>query len=293
LVSADDRDGVYEQAVATGERPYFLLRDRKDGGGVRVAERVLPLEQGSNFRDIGGYPAAGGKHVRWGMIFRSGATPVLTQADVSAIGALHLANMVDLRSNEERQLAPTKIEGVPYNAVGYSMKAIFDAMKPAGASSANAAPVNGGTLYRRMPDLLAPQMRVLFARLLSRDGPLVYNCSAGQDRTGFATGLILSALGVPRDVIIADYHLSTAARRPAYEMAAFDPAAFPDNVAAKMFAGHKASTPTPLKEADGTAFLSAAFDEIDARYGSVAGYLDKVVGVSAVDIARLRADYLE
>ena len=57
--------------------------------------------------------ASGGKHVRWGMIFRSGATPLLTDADQAAVAKLHLANMVDLRSDEERQLAPSKIYGVP------------------------------------------------------------------------------------------------------------------------------------------------------------------------------------
>src|SRR3546814_6177413 len=82
-------------------RPYFMLRDQRDGGMIRVAERALPLEHGSNFRDIGGYPAAGGKHVRWGMIFRSGGTPLLNDADEQRIGALKLGEMVDLRRSEE------------------------------------------------------------------------------------------------------------------------------------------------------------------------------------------------
>ena len=293
LVSGNDRDGKHEVAVAPGARPYFLLRDRKDGGAVRAAERLLPLEHSSNFRDIGGYPAAGGKHVRWGMIFRSGATPLLTDADQAAVAKLHLANMVDLRSDEERQLAPSKIYGVPYHAVGYSMNAILSAMRPAAGSPATAMPTNGGALYRQMPEMLAPQMRVLFGRLRAHEGPLLYNCSAGQDRTGFATALILAALGVPRDVIIADYHLSTGYRRPEYEMVRFDPAAFPDNAAAKLFSHAGATKPQPLKEADGTAFLSFALDAIDQRYGSVEAYLDKQLGFNAVDVAALRATYLE
>lgn len=253
---------------------------------------MLPLQQGSNFRDIGGYPAAGGRHVKWGMIYRSGATPVLTDNDLRMVDALRLANMVDLRSTDERQLAPSRIAGVPYTAIGYSMKTITSAMTP---TSANAVkmPTNGGALYRHMPEMLTPQMRLLFARLKANEGPLAYNCSAGQDRTGFATALILSALGVPRDTIIADYHLSTQYRRPAYETTAFDPAAFPDNAAAKMFSQYRETKPTPLKEADGTAFLTYALNEIDTRYGSVEAFLDKQLGVNAVDIAALRATYLE
>ena len=290
LVSPDDRDGVHEVAVAPGERAYFLLRDHRDGQSVRVAERVLPLEQGSNFRDIGGYPAAGGRHVKWGMIYRSGATPLLTPADQQAIGRLGLANMVDLRSSEERQLAPSRIDGVPYNAVGYSMTAIFTAMKPA-AGQAAASPSDA--LYRQLPQMLAPQMRLLFARLLERQGPLVYNCSAGQDRTGFATAMILSALGVPRQTILADYLLSTRYRHPEFEMARFVPAAFPDNPAAKMFAQYKGQKPQPLMEPDGTPYLVHAFDAIDQRYGSVDAYLAKEAGVTAVDLAALKAAYLE
>lgn len=292
LVSKNDRDGLHDMRVAADQRPYFLLRERDGGETLRVAERLLPLQQGSNFRDIGGYPAAGGRHVKWGMIYRSGATPMLTDSDMRMVDALHLANMVDLRSTDERQLAPSRIGGVPYSAIGYSMKAITGAMTPA-AGSAVKMPTNGGALYRHMPDMLAPQLRLLFARLKANEGPLVYNCSAGQDRTGIATALILSALGVPRETIVADYLLSTQYRRPAFETTAFDPAAFPNNAAAQMFSQYRGHKPTPLKEADGTAFLTFALNEIDARYGSVDAYLDKRLGVSAVDVAALRATYLE
>ena len=59
LVAHANRDGQASVSVTPGERPYFLLKDSKSGKAVHVAERLLPLEQGSNFRDIGGYPAAG------------------------------------------------------------------------------------------------------------------------------------------------------------------------------------------------------------------------------------------
>ena len=271
------------------KRPYFLLRDTRDGTVTRVAERVIPLVQGSNFRDIGGYPGADGKHVRWGQIYRSGATAMLTPGDVASIDALHLKQLVDLRSSEERVLAPTKIEGVTYTAYGYSMRRIFESMKaPSGSVQ------NGTALYRGLPTMLAPQMQLLFAALLSRQGPIEYNCSAGQDRTGFATAMILSALGTPRDVIIEDYLLSPTYRRPQWEMPPIDPALYPDNPIAKVFAGNGAARRAePLVDADGKAFLLAAFDEVDSKWGSPEGYLEKVVGLTPADIAALRAAYLE
>lgn len=287
LVSRQDRDGKETVKVTPGERAYILLRDDKSGATVRVAERLLPLQQGSNFRDVGGYPAAGGKHVRWGLIFRSAGQPLLSEADLKEIQALKLTNLVDLRSSEERALAPTRIDGVPYQAVGYSMMSL----------SGGGAPKNGEGVYRTMPAFLAPQLRLIFQDLLARKGAIAYNCSAGQDRTGVVTAVVLSSLGVPRDTILADYHLSTTYRRPEWEMPKFDAATQANNPVAKYFAQYQqnpaAAKPQPLMDPDGTAFLTYAFDEIDKRWGSVDGYLEQEIGLTKSDIAALRANYLE
>lgn len=286
LVSKADKDGHETVPVQSGQRLYFMLRD-PSGAWVRVGERSLPLMQASNFRDIGGYPAADGKHVRWGLIYRSGGQPLLTDADVAQIGTLGLAHQVDLRSSEERALAPSRVEGVPYEAIGYSMTSLVN----------GSAPANGEAVYRKMPLMLAPHLKLVFRDLLARDGAVAYNCSAGQDRTGFVTAMILSALGVPRDTILADYHLSTALRRPEWEMPKIDAAAHPGDAAARMFAklqsNPAAKKPQPLKTADGTAFLDYAFNEIKSKWGSVESYLDKEAGVSRMDIVKLRAAYLE
>ena len=267
-------------------RPYFYLKDRKDGMTAEIAERALPLEQGSNFRDLGGYPAAGGKHVRWGKIFRSGGTPMLSDSDLARIKMLKLTDMVDLRSSEERVIAPTKIEDVRYGAVGYSM------------AKMNLGPIDhmdlGGS-YRNMPTVLAPQLRLLFKTLLADDTTVVYNCSAGQDRTGFATALVLSALGVQRDLILADYHLSTVYRRPQFEMAKLDPETVPPAMKnlASFMQNPAAAKPMPLYDAQHKAFLESAFAEVESKWGSVDAYLDKELGVGAAERVKLRAKYLE
>jgi protein-tyrosine phosphatase len=291
LLSDDNHDGRYVLRGSDVARHYFLLRDEKTKHVVTIAERVLSLERGSNFRDIGGYPGDGGRHVRWGLIYRSGASAMLTDADVQQVQALGLKQLIDLRSSEERVLAPTRINGVPYTAVGYSMTAL---LKPAGSSGEIR---NGGTMYRNFPIFLAPQLRIVFDDLLSNKGPIAYNCSAGQDRTGFVTAMILSALGTPRDVIIQDYHLSTKYRHPANEMPKIILAAHPNDPAASLFAKYqddpRAAVAQPLKEADGTAFLSSAFDEIEKRWGSTDSYLEKEIGLNKLDIARLRRTYLQ
>jgi protein-tyrosine phosphatase len=280
---------AYSVEHADRSRRYFILVDARDHQTIRAAERLVPLAQGSNFRDVGGYPAADGKHVRWGLIYRSGAQPLLTPDDVAQLHAIGLAQLVDLRSKEERSLAPTAIDGVPYTAIGYSMAEMF------GQGGAGAMR-NGTELYRRFPHEFAPQLKVIFADLLHHQAPIVYNCSAGQDRTGFATAMILSALGVPRETIYSDYQLSTAYRRPEFEMPKIDPALHPNDPAAQLFARAQAQgprKPQPLVEADGQPFLKGAFEEIDAKWGSVDAYLRQEIGLTDADIAALRRDYLE
>jgi hypothetical protein len=99
--------------------------------------------------------------------------------------------MVDLRSDEERRLAPTRLAGqVHQDAVSYSMMALF-----AGAQGGK-MPSNGGRSVASSHAAGAAG-RLVFDRLKAQAGPIEYNCSAGQDRTGFMTALILAALGTP------------------------------------------------------------------------------------------------
>ena len=289
LLAKGDRDGHYVVAQAGIQRHYFALIDGRDHQRIDVAERLIPLAQGSNFRDIGGYTGAGGKHVRWGLIYRSGGQPLMTPQDVQQVKALGIDQIVDLRSTEERVIAPTKIMGVPYSAVGYSMADLF--------RQANAGAIrNGADGYHQFPALLAPQLRLIFAHLLHRSTPIVYNCSAGQDRTGFVTAIVLTALGVSRDQIISDYYLSTTYRRPEFEIPHLDPATLPDDPVLRQLASYQQrpewKTPQPLHDEQGP-FLRGAFQEIDARWGSVDQYLAKEIGVSAADLATLRRTYLE
>jgi protein-tyrosine phosphatase len=291
LVSAHDADGQHGTVETGNGRTYFLLRDVRSGNILRAAERLLPLDHGSNFRDIGGYSAAGGKHVRWGMIYRSGGTPLLEESDLARVKAIGLVNMVDLRSNEERVLAPSRIEGVPYSAVGYSLKSLMpNILAGTTVHSMEAS-------YRNFPALLAPQLRILFTQLASGAQPVVYNCSAGQDRTGFATAMVLSALGASPSEILADYQLSTAYRRPENEMPKIDPDVHRKKTVALFFAKamqqQGSAAPTLLKTEDGTPFLHFAFDEVVKHWGSVDAYLEKEVGVSIEDRKKLKLLYLE
>lgn len=298
-VATHDRDGkAVIPAKLAGKRPYFHVV--VDGGaddpkkdGIWAAERVLPLERASNFRDLGGYRTVDGRHVRWGMIYRSGAPAMLSPADLAYIDRLNIRTTIDLRSNEERHLTPSLLASSGDRRTisqDYSMRALL----PESTRGAMGLPKKGG--YGSVATALAPLFKDVFQSLESADGAVHFHCSAGQDRAGMTAALILAALGVPRDVILKDYHLSTSARRPKYEMPPIDLAQHPNDPIAAFFAAAQKNgkdAPQPLFGEDGVSILGATFAMIDAQWGSVEGYLRKVVGLTDADFARLRATYLE
>lgn len=275
-------------ALPETERDYIIMQ-RADGSTLAVAERVLPLQQGSNFRDLGGYRTKDGKVVRWGKAFRSGAMPMLTEVDYALLGQLHIGSVVDLRSLEEREVAPDLLDdrvGALFLSNDYSIKPLFARM----------ASGNRENTYQGIEEMLAPQLRSLFKRLLADDGAVVYHCSAGQDRTGVATAMIYDVLGVDRETILQDYHLSTQFRRVEFEMPPFDAADYPDNPMVKMYVASRAKGPAkaePLYTPSGQSHLAQYFAYFDARYGGAAGYLKQQLGFTDADIEKLRLKMLQ
>jgi protein-tyrosine phosphatase len=305
LLVRNDRDLKLHARIPDIQRPYFALR-AADGSIYRTAVRLLPLQQGSNFRDLGGYPAAGGKHVRWGILYRSAAMPKLTDADYDYLSLLRIKTIVDLRSVDERKLSPTDWRARPkaqYIAVNYPGYVMFDRLQ--GYNGPGREQVTE-RLYAEIPTLLRQEYKAMFHELLAHDVPVVIQCSAGQDRTGIAAGLILSALGTPRQVIYEDYLLSTADRTPANEMADVNLQDYAASNSEARFlidyrnyveharsATESASTSRPLRDSQGRPLLQDAFEKIESQYGSVENYLVRELGVDVRDIAKLRSLYLE
>lgn len=252
--------------------------------------RLLPLEGVQNARDIGGYRTADGRTVKWGLLFRTGELSHLTQADIAYLKARGVRSIHDLRTVDERRAQPTAWTGVgapPVTAFDYNFDTSgFAALFEGGIPSAEKAREVFAASYPEILRTQQPQHRALFTDILKGEGAVLYHCTAGKDRTGIATALILSALGVPRDTIIADYelsnryyrgHVSAAGAEAAPQMAAF--MRLPKEVT-DVFMGVDAR------------YLQAIFTTIDRDYGSVEAYLDRELGVGKDDVERLRAMYL-
>jgi protein-tyrosine phosphatase len=290
LLQQGVRDDRSEARAPVSPRPYFLLRTA-DGGQLRLAERLLPLQGGRNFRDLGGYRAADGRQVRWGRIYRSGVMSGLTPADMAYLGQLGIRVICDLRSIQERRAQPNPFighAGPQVVSTDYEMMS-FAAM---GRVRTRAEALQAfAEAYVEFTRTLAPQYADMFARLARDEAPLAVNCSAGKDRTGMASALILSVLGVPRQTVVADYGLTQV-----YTPAVLDPHAGGGNLglpAAQLQA--LASAPAEVRAVMGGSdpeVMQTTLDLIDARFGGPVALAKSHLGLTDRTIARLRRLYL-
>lgn len=286
LVSEADRDG--QHVLSVGADPYrVLLRDR-EGRVFEFGERLLPLEGGRNFRDLGGYETVDGRRVRWSVLFRSGSMVDLTDRDYEYLGKLGIRVVCDLRATDERQREPTRWRGASLPRRFERDYALdlgdFGALLASARPSAEDARRLFASFYERLPFDFASQYADMFAELVRGDAPLAFNCSAGKDRTGVAAALVLTALGVPRETVIGDYLLSNRyyVAQPATGAA--------DDPQMRMLAALPAEVVRVLMGVE-RSFIEAAFAAIEREHGTVERYLEERLGVGARERTRLRRLY--
>jgi len=283
-------------SVVSGVLAYQTLRGRKKRAfpapeslirepSLREG-RVVPLERVPNFRDFGGYPTVDGRYVRRGLLYRSGALADLSEQDVAVLRKLGIKLICDLRTDLEAQEAPdVPLEGVTLWRLPViqqeesAVKArtfLFDRhrldqvmIQTYQSFVRDKAPIFGAAIVR-------------FADPANL--PAVFHCSAGKDRTGILAALLLGALGVSDELIIADYTLSNLYYR------AFRKSLEPQ---AHRLRALRLSLDDlqPMLVSD-PAYLEAALKAIRDECGSVERYLIEKAGVSAETLAKLREIFL-
>jgi protein-tyrosine phosphatase len=259
-------------------------------GDLSELDRLLPLQGGCNFRDMGGYQTGDGRTVKRGTLFRSGSMGGLTSEDFAYLSGLGIRAVCDFRTTGERESDPNRwVEAaqIAYWTRDYEMsfgelRSVL-AQKLATVDQARTAMIAS---YRRLPYEQAPAYRELFRRLGAGEVPLVFNCSAGKDRAGTAAALILSALGVPRETVIADYLLSN------HSMVALHRAQARGRRGESPIADVSPEAVEAVLSAD-AAYLHGALGAVEEKHRSVAGYLDDELGVSAPMLEHIKALLLE
>jgi len=247
------------------------------------ATREVKLEGAVNFRDLGGYKTKDGKKVKLGLLYRSAALNTLTDADLTKIAGLHIKYDFDFRGPYEVKTAPDKI---PTGTIRISLPAGSENIGDSNYMKNMGKYMKSDSFLLSFYTNLTPfkeRYTPLFDSLLFNTtvSPILFHCTAGKDRTGIAAALILYALGVDENTIYDDYEATNYYRR---------------NENAKTIAqmtkyyGLDEKTASNLMGAK-KEYIAATFATIRATYGSIDTYLQKVLGLDASKINKLRKAY--
>ncbi|MCK1336920.1 tyrosine-protein phosphatase [Bradyrhizobium sp. 38] len=240
--------------------------------------RHLALQGASNFRDLGGYPTADGRTTRWRHIFRSNHLGQLTVADIEIVRALGVRSAFDFRGVEERTAGVCVVNEIAVHSLPIE-PTVVAALRAELARGSLTAPVALELMresYRNYVRHNTASFRTLFGYLLEDRAPLVIHCTAGKDRTGFASALILHALGVADEVIAEDYLLT--------------------NQHYKRDATAATDLPEDVRNAIGNvdaSYLAAAFEAVGKEYGDLETYLRDGLKLGTPERTALKARYLQ
>ena len=243
-------------------------------------QRKLTLAGCVNFRDLGGYPAADGRSIRWRQLFRADGLTRLDEDDCAQLADLGLATVIDLRTNgevEQRGRFPEDAFEVEYHHLP-----LTDVLPPTEDLSRYDEPAFVTTRYQQLFSEGSSSL-TRAVQLLAEPGalPAVFHCSAGKDRTGVLAALVLGFLGVPREVIVEDYALSAEAMTALLERLKQE--------YAESVAEVERYAPAVISVSPQT--MAAFLDSLEADHGSFDD-LARSLGVTDA-VAQLRAMLLE
>ena len=173
------------------------------------SDTFTPVLSGQhNFRDLGGIPAKDGRRLKPGMIYRSGDLHSISDEDIKTLTQLGPAMIIDFRSPREIEKRPNQV--IP-TVKEIKYLPIYDAPRDLAAKYVEEGNEEGLKQllileYERIIlHYVTEYKQFLFEVAHNSNIPLVFQCSAGKDRTGLATIFLLSALGVGMDEIVGDY----------------------------------------------------------------------------------------
>ncbi|WP_326663422.1 tyrosine-protein phosphatase [Streptomyces sp. NBC_00385] len=270
--------GTGSLAVPAGTLPetgrwYFRLVP--DGGTpLVVADRSLGLASARNFRDIGGYRTTDGHWVRSGLVYRSNKLNSLTDAEQQRLVSQRLTLDVDLRNAQERHDEPDRLPaGVTYqvadvvslsHGIRFHDSALMTLAEAIAAGLFSGSSDLGQSIgYPFMVNFVGADYAfhdLVTAVATNNSGATVFHCSAGKDRTGWGTAVLLTLLGVPRATVEADF------------------------LASNQYTGDP--------EAVELSWLHAAFAEVDQIYGDFDSYVREGLKLDAATVETLRAKML-
>ncbi|WP_330295881.1 tyrosine-protein phosphatase [Streptomyces sp. NBC_00503] len=294
---------VFASALAIGTLPAAAYAAPVNGASAASRHhalsaetiRQIPLQGAVNVRDLGGYSTYTGGQVRQGLVYRSDALSKLTASDVTTVSGLGLTKVVDFRIPMEVQYdgADKLPAGLVSTSRSVSDLGLYGTLVSAigsGDPVKQEQMLGGGRAESYMRDIYRtfvtnPDSRAQFATTLreiadGNQGPMLYHCSSGKDRTGWMSYVLLRALAVPQDAAGRDYLASNTFR-----------AAYDAQVRAGLKQSGRMQNPDlliPLQEVRQD-YLDSATTQMEADYGSFYGYLTQGLGLDVKTLAKLQA----
>ncbi len=222
-----------------------------------------------NFRDFGGYPALAGQRVKTGYLYRSGHLDRARRPDLANLHALGIKTLVDLRSEKERRCSlrlwpGARLVSLPMPFDEITKARLMPLLRQRSSAEAVVDMVAG--VYRETVDRSCPQLAALFDMLaLPVTYPVLIFCRAGRDRTGFASAVILRALGVGVGDVVQDYLRSNAyllpqARRTLVLLKFISLGLFPTHTLRAIFVSR-------------ARYIHTVLHRIERKYGGIDAYL--------------------
>ncbi|MET4613086.1 protein-tyrosine phosphatase [Rhodococcus sp. PvR044] len=267
-----------------------LLNSGSAGLGSVGAGQTAPdaprLASIDNFRDVAGtgagYAGAHGKNVNKGVFYRANAI-VPNDADMATLTGLKLSTVYDLRADDEvAQKQDVLPAGVTYKRIPIlsgninemlgKIKSPEDARKM--MQDMNRAFVTGSVERSKFNELLTD--------MANTDGGQVFHCTAGKDRTGWTSALLLSIAGVSSQTIMDDYLLTNEYAKDSIAK---------NTEGLKRAFGDAYVNFIPLVTVE-SSFLQAGLDQVKADYGTVDKYLTDGLGLDQATIGKLKAKLL-
>lgn len=235
--------------------------------------RHIPLAGAHNLRDLGGYPTARGGTTAWRRLLRSDGLHALTEPDVERLREIGLRTVIDLRSDQEAAYQPSALADEP----GFTCLRIplFSALAPINMAMAAQNFDLGQRYLDAITQCSAAIAGVLTAIAEADEGPLLFHCTAGKDRTGLIAAVLLGMAGVEDDAIVADYVLTSTLAEPLLRQLRETAAARgrpPEHVAALL------STPPDA--------MQRVLNRIRDAHGGIDGYVTRI-GIDAALRERL------
>ncbi|MBN1582146.1 MAG: tyrosine-protein phosphatase [Anaerolineae bacterium] len=255
--------------------------------------RVLPFRGVPNFRDLGGYDTQEGKRVKWEVLYRSGHLAKLSRSDWKRFERLNIHTVIDLRSTMEQEQEPNRLPrghqirllSLPMLDQGNAVmvKEIHRMIREnnLGDFDPDARMVEA---YQQFATDFADQYKQFVHAILEASGePVLWHCTMGKDRAGFAAAIVLRLLGVGHQVVLEDYMLSAkyANSRPKLR--------FLLRIANRAQAANILKALLTVQ----AHWIQTAFQSIDERWGTFDRYTDRALGLSQADITQLRQSLLD